>query len=114
MSNKHICFFKKINIKQRNEKMENNKEIKKTEKEQLIVLSNRKNISISGTNKIISLKPDLIQLETTFGNLLIGGNNLELIKLDNVSTRAEIAGNISSLRFTETKSKEPIFRKIFK
>lgn len=94
--------------------MENNKENKIQTKEQLIVLSNRQNISISGTNKIISLKPDLIQLDTVFGILLISGSNLELIKLDNSSTRAEINGNINSLKFTESKNKEPIFRKIFK
>ena len=93
--------------------MDNN-EIKKQEKEQLIVLSNRKNISISGTNKIISLKPDLIQLDTVYGGLMIGGNNLELIKLDNTTTRAEINGDINSLKFTESKSKDPLFRKIFK
>ena len=86
----------------------------KLEKEQLIVLNNRKNISISGTSKIISLKSDLIQLETNYGNLQVWGSNLELIKLDNQTTRAEINGNINSLKFTETKNKEPLLRKIFK
>ena len=89
------------------------KEIK-PEKEQLIVLSNKKNLSVTGTNKIISLKPDLIQLDTVFGGLQIVGNNLELIKLDNTTTRAEINGEINALKFIEEKSKEPIFRKIFK
>ena len=90
------------------------KEKKQDEKEQLIVLSNRKNISISGTNKVLSLKPDLIQLETVFGGLQIIGSSLELIKLDNQSTRAEISGVINSIKFTEQKSKEPILRKLFK
>lgn len=94
--------------------MENNKEIKTQEKEQLIVLSNRKNLSISGTKKVISLKPDLIQLDTNFGGILVNGTNLELIKLDNSTTRVEILGSIDSIRFVENKSKEPIFRKIFK
>lgn len=94
--------------------MENNKEIVKQEKEQLIVLSNRKNISISGTNKIISLKPDLIQLDTVLGGLLVLGANLELVKLDNSTTRAEICGIINSIKFAESKQKEPLFRKIFK
>lgn len=93
--------------------MEHN-EIKNTEKEQLIVLNNKKNLSVSGTNKIISLKPDLIQLDTVYGNLLISGNNLELIKLDNNTTRAEINGEINSLKFTQSKSNEHLFRKIFK
>ena len=90
-----------------------NKENKKIDREQLIVLSNRENLSVSGTNRIVSLKPDLIQLETNFGGLVISGQNLELVKLDNTSTRAEISGSIDSLRFVETKNKEH-FRKIFK
>ena len=95
--------------------MENNlKENLKTEKEQLIVLSNKKNLSITGTNKIISLKPDLIQLDTNFGGLIIVGENLELIKLDNATTRAEISGNIFELKYVEQKVKENLFRKIFK
>lgn len=90
-----------------------NKE-KETKKEQLIVLSNRTNLSVSGTNKIVSLKPELIQLDTNFGGLMIIGENLELVKLDNITTRAEINGNINSIKFVQGKEKEPFFRKIFK
>ena len=90
-----------------------NKE-KATKKEQLIVLSNRTNLSVSGTNKIVSLKPELIQLDTNFGGLMIIGENLELVKLDNTTTRAEINGNINSIKFVQGKEKEPFFRKIFK
>ena len=95
--------------------MENkNNEIYET-KEQLIVLSNKKNLSITGTNKIISLKPELIQLSTIYGGIIIVGENLELIKLDNNTTRAEISGNINGLKFINSnKEKENIFRKIFK
>lgn len=94
--------------------METIKENNKIENEQLIVLSNRKNISISGTNKILSLKPDLIQLDTINGGLIIVGNNLELIKLDNSTTRTEISGTINEIKYVQTKSKESVFRKIFK
>ncbi|MBQ9795797.1 MAG: YabP/YqfC family sporulation protein [Clostridia bacterium] len=94
--------------------MENKKEPQTLEIEQLIVLSNKKNLSVSGTNKIISLNPDLIQLNTVNGDLQILGDSLELIKLDNTTTRAEISGNINSLKFIQPKNKEPFFRKIFK
>lgn len=94
--------------------MENKFSEKPVEAEQLIVLSNKKNLSVSGTNKIISLKPDLIQLNTNYGGLIIVGNNLELVKLDNATTRAEITGTINELKFIETKNKENLFRKIFK
>lgn len=92
-----------------------NKIIEKKEKEQLIILSNKKNLSVSGTEKIISLKPDLIQLNTNYGGLQIIGENLELIKLDNNTTRAEISGLINSIKFINTpKQKDNLFRKIFK
>ena len=89
-----------------------NKEIKN--KEQIITLNNRKLLSITGTEKVVSLKPDLIQLDTVYGGLMITGSGLELIKLDDNLKRTEISGNIDCLRFVEGKSKEPFFRKIFK
>ena len=85
-----------------------------TKKEQLIVLSNKQNLSVTGTNKVISLKPDLIQLDTVFGGVIITGTGLELIKLDNQSTRAEIKGDVNSIKFIEKSIKEPFFRKLFK
>ena len=81
--------------------------------EQTINLINKKELMVSGTNKIISLKPDLIQLDTVLGGLIITGTNLELIKLDNVTTRADIKGEVNSLKFTDIK-KQPFLRKIFK
>ena len=95
--------------------MENKNTDKINEKEQLIILSNKKNLSISGTNKIISLKPELIQLNTNFGGLIVMGENLELIKLDNNTTRAEISGNIIGIKYiNQVKEKGNFFRKIFK
>lgn len=83
-------------------------------KEQTINLVNRKNLSVSGVNKIISLKPELIQLDTVFGGLVIAGSNLELVKLDNNINKADIVGEVNSLRFVEGKDKQPFFRKLFK
>lgn len=83
-------------------------------KEQTLTLTNRKSLTVSGINKVVSLKPDLIQLDTVFGGLVINGANLELVKLDNNLNRADIAGTIDCMRFVEGKNKEPFFRKIFK
>ncbi len=91
-----------------------NKEILNKTKEQIITLTNKQNLSITATNKIISLKPDLIQLDTYYGGIIITGEKLELIKLDDTTTRAEITGDISSVKFVQGKSKESFFRKIFK
>lgn len=94
--------------------MENKNENSILDKEQLLVLSNRKNLSVTGVLKIVSLKPDLIQLSTNNGGLVILGENLELIKLDNSTTRAEISGKISEIKYCETKTKNNFLRKMFK
>lgn len=94
--------------------MENQKERKIENKNQQLTLINRNNLTISGTNKVISIKPDLIQLDTNLGGVIISGNNLELSKLDNESNIAEIVGTIHSIRYNEHKEKESLFRKIFK
>ena len=84
-------------------------------KEQLIVLSNKKNLSITGTNKVVSLKPELIQLNTNNGEIIVIGENVEKIKLDNNTTRSEISGNKNGIKFiNNVKEKENLFRKIFK
>ncbi len=83
-------------------------------KEQSLNLINRKNLSVTGVNKVISLKPDLIQLDTVQGGLMISGSNLELIKLDNTTNKADITGQIDTLKYIGEKDKQPFFRKIFK
>ena len=91
-----------------------NKEKEIIKKEQNLTLINRQNLTISGTTKIISLKPDLIQLNTVMGGIIITGTNLELINLDNSTNKAEINGNVNAIKYVEGKNKEPFFRKIFK
>ena len=83
-------------------------------KEQTITLQNRKNLSVGGVTKIISVKTDLIQVESNFGGIIICGQNLELKKLDNASMRADIIGTIDAIKFLQAKVKEPFFRKLFK
>lgn len=92
--------------------MEQNKQ--QISKEQTLTLTNRKNLSVTGVEKIISLKPDLIQLNTVFGGLMVVGSNLELIKLDNVTNKIDIVGNVDCLKYVEEKNKQPFFRKLFK
>ena len=83
-------------------------------KNQIITLTDRKYLIVSGTNKIISLKSDLIQLDTVLGGISVGGQNLELIKLDNASFKAEISGEINSIKYLDKSEKIPFFRKLFK
>lgn len=89
-------------------------EIKKNINSQEIILKDKSKLSISGTNKIISLKPELIQLSTNFGGIMIYGENLELINLNDNSGIANIIGNINTIKFASNNKKENLFRKLFK
>ena len=79
-----------------------------------LILNNRKNLTVAGTNKIISLKPELIQLDTVLGGLIISGKNLELNKLNAGDNKAELTGIVNNIKFIEPSDKTPFFRKIFK
>ncbi len=88
---------------------------KKTEKIDFILnLINQNNLTITGANKLISLKPDLIQLDTIMGGLIIHGQNLELSKLNSGGNIAEVVGTITEIKFLSTHNKTPFFRKLFK
>lgn len=88
---------------------ENNKKINFN-----LTLNNQDNLKVTSANKIISLKPDLIQLDTILGGLIIGGKNLELKQLNSGTNIAEITGIINSVKFLEVGDKTSFFRKIFK
>lgn len=79
---------------------------------QTITLENRNKLSVSGVEKMISAKPDLMQMATGLGNLQVVGTNMEMSKLDLEQKVVEISGEISQIRFVD--SKQPIFKRIFK
>ena len=86
---------------------------KKPQLEQKIILIDRKNLSITGVEKMISVKPDLLQLTTNFGTLQIIGANMEVSKLDLEQHLLEVKGIISSIKYLED-NKTPFFKRIFK
>lgn len=92
--------------------MENKEIIVEEKTNQTILLENRNKLSVSGVEKMISAKPDLMQMATTQGNLQVVGTNMEMSKLDLEQKVVEIAGEIMQIRFVD--SKQPIFKRIFK
>ncbi len=82
-----------------------------------ITLSERKNIIITGVKKIDSFDKLEFNMETTLGNLVIKGSDLEIVKLDTYQGNITIKGKVNSLTYNDekTKSKEESFLgKIFK
>lgn len=81
--------------------------------EQKLTLINRKSLSILGVEKMISVKPDLIQLSTKLGSMQIIGNMMEVSKLDLDSHLLDINGNINTIKYLDDK-KTPLLKRIFK
>lgn len=82
-----------------------------------ITISERKNIIINGVKKIDSFDEEEFNLETTMGDLVIKGEELEIIKLDTYQGNVSIKGKVDSLTYTEDgkKNKESgVFNKLFK
>lgn len=80
-----------------------------------VTINERKNIIISGVKKIDSFDNQEFLLETTMGNIVIKGVELEIIKLDTYQGNVSIKGTITSLNYTDNlKKEEGVFSKLFK
>jgi sporulation protein YabP len=82
-----------------------------------VSINERKNIIITGVKKIDSFDENEFFLETTLGNLIIKGSELEIIKLDTYQGNVSIKGHVDNLHYTEDKDKskdEGLFGKLFK
>lgn len=79
-------------------------------------IKNREEISISGVNKIISLNKTEFIIDTIMGNLVISGNNLEMVSLDCDKGLLSILGQVSNITYEKSvKTKEKSFlAKVFK
>lgn len=83
---------------------------------QNIQIENRKSIKLSGVTKIHNLNTLEFSLETTLGNLIIKGNNLEMLSFDVENGNLCITGEIDSLSYQNTskKNNKGFIQKLFK
>ncbi len=82
-----------------------------------ISISERKNIVLTGVKKIISFDNEEFLMEGNMGNILLRGEELEIIKLDTHIGNVSIKGLINSLTYLDSKEKtkeNSIISKLFK
>lgn len=80
---------------------------------QNIILENREKISISGIVEVRNFDEDIINLDTTLGELTIKGKNLHIAKMDVDSGDIIINGNIYGLVYNDN-IKSSFWSKVFK
>ncbi|MBQ3502389.1 MAG: YabP/YqfC family sporulation protein [Clostridia bacterium] len=84
-----------------------------TPKEHILTISNRNNLNISSVEKVVSVKPDLVQLKSSAGDIVITGQNIEVTKLDLEQQILSLYGKFDSIKYIES-SKTPLLKKLFK
>lgn len=62
-------------------------------------LSERKNLSMTGITKVISIEPELIMVVSEMGRIKITGKELQATNLDMDKGILDISGNVSGLSY---------------
>ena len=85
----------------------------KPSQEHTLTLVDRKHLTISGVDKVSSVKPDLLQVKTSAGDMVVAGQSIEVTKLDLEQHTLSLTGRFDSIKYSEN-NKTPLLKKIFK
>lgn len=88
-------------------------EMKQNIKPNKIVITNQKEINLTGITKVNSATETNISLIINNKNLVIEGEKLHVLKLDVDSGIIDIEGCINTLKFDKSKQNKNIFKRIF-
>ena len=83
-----------------------------SQKENKIVLENRKKAIISGIEKVDNVNTNQISMQTNASTFFVLGSNLHIDKLDVESGHLEISGQIDGIKYTD--KKQNFFKRMFK
>lgn len=83
-----------------------------------VLMNNRRNLSISGVNDVLSFDVKEVLLETELGMLMVKGADLHIGRLMLDKGEVEVEGKIDSLTYSEhdsfAKKGESLLGKLFK
>ena len=85
---------------------------------QNLVLENKKKLSVSGVNDVLSFDDQIVIVDTELGLLTVKGENIRINKLSLATAEVIIEGEISSLIYSQNKQEKSsgssLLNKIFK
>ena len=85
---------------------------------QNLILENRKKLSVSGVNDVLSFDDQVVMIETELGLLTVKGENLRINKLSIDTSEVIVEGEISFLSYSDKEKKKKksggFMSKIFK
>lgn len=81
-------------------------------KQSTLTLDDRKKLSLTGVEKVVSAAAAEVILETCAGRLIVCGGNLAIAKYDEASGALALIGDVDALKYAA--KKQPLLKKIFK
>ena len=72
----------------------------------MIHITQRAHMSLTGLEKVISMEPELVEVETTADHLAIKGQNLHAEKLDMEKGELQLTGTIQGMLYSDKKGKK--------
>lgn len=84
---------------------------------QNIILENRKKLSITGVNDVLSFDDQVVMVDTELGLLTVKGENISINKLSIDTSEVIVEGDISYLSYSDKKIEKnsgSLISKIFK
>lgn len=84
------------------------------EKDNKLILVNRKNLTITGIKKVLAVSESALSLLLDSSNLNVLGEGMEVKKLDVESGTIEVEGKINNIKYLAPKEKQSVLKKIFK
>ena len=85
---------------------------------QNLILENRKKLSISGVNDVLSFDDQVVMIETELGLLTVKGENIRINKLSIDTSEVIVEGEISFLSYSDKEQEKQksggFISKIFK
>lgn len=79
-----------------------------------LIMENRRRLNISGVTDVESFDDQTVVMTTCKGGLTVKGNELNIEKFSTELTEIGITGEIIAIVYTNSKSSEGFFSKIFK
>lgn len=84
------------------------------QKSHTVKLENRRSMTLTGVSEVVNFSDAAVELITSEGGLNIKGRGLNISRLNTDTGELNVGGEISSVNYTNTKKKKPLFEGLFK
>lgn len=78
-----------------------------------LTLDERRKLTVTGVSEVVSFDEDTIILQTSFGRLIVYGQNLQLKQLTPEGGNVAVEGQVDSLSYEDQQPTESWFRRLF-